>query len=794
MNPRQSILARHNNKQEINETRMKSKITWIRRSQRVIRMVSELHRLGFQSLRIFPYFYQYREWQVCIAPKLTLADFDPMTPENKGEWVIYSASNEYKYFGWTDVKHDDARGLAEKFITRYPNLVALGQGRDWEYAGWLCELLSVLEHDDGNWLPVLSSDGFLTNFGFFNTSPICDGFCLPMESDFLAPPATKEDKWPYRPAKSGDWEVLLLPERHIVVPLSLGYSKEEMQRIKQGFVPSEMEQKWFIYYDNGILWLHRSWTGFCIYRIHIAPAGDGFCVTFAEINRDKDQYLQADDDYDRKLIAYLIDLILLGKDSSYPESPDSDRDNLIKQWSFSGNGAMSSSGLEAGLHLAMQPNYLGSPQVVSDALVPFFETVIGRRAYLHNKSAPEVTYEDVLNQNKRLSNIFGGLDTEYTYIPGWHTVDQLGQEVIRHFNLDPDYCASEELYFIVTEGLSSVSMTINQLLDAYFKDKTTLWNDALVQLNKLHGFVVAVLMGTYSALYPGKALQDFTWRLKAPLSRDVADISGGSEMPLPNIQTDRKEIVADSPNPKNDTNPEISLKANMKSQHLDAEQNKGSALIDRRKVYHPRPDDKGEPVKIYHPTPLKPMSAFNDPSQYAVMLPDGQSPALLNGIDFQPWQTAPKTLKEWVHVEGQVDMKEPALTPKHGKKLAAGVVTIEPDGRFWLVAPTNAFGGYKATFPKGRLEPGMSLQATAIKEAYEEVGLQVEITGLIGDFERTTTITRYYTARRISGLPTQMDWESQAVLLVPKPQLLKVLNHANDHAVIQALIKLDTTA
>ena len=65
---------------------------------------------------------------------------------------------------------------------------------------------------------------------------------------------------------------------------------------------------------------------------------------------------------------------------------------------------------------------------------------------------------------------------------------------------------------------------------------------------------------------------------------------------------------------------------------------------------------------------------------------------------------------------------------------------------------------------------------------------------MIGDFERTTTITRYYTARRTGGLPTQMEWESQAVMLVPKPRLLKVLNHANDHAVIHALDKLSTTA
>jgi ADP-ribose pyrophosphatase YjhB (NUDIX family) len=207
-------------------------------------------------------------------------------------------------------------------------------------------------------------------------------------------------------------------------------------------------------------------------------------------------------------------------------------------------------------------------------------------------------------------------------------------------------------------------------------------------------------------------------------------------------------------------------------------------------VFHPSRNDKGERVIISCPTATTPMSAFGDPDGYAVMLPNGQAPESLNGIAFQPWQDVPQSLVEWTQAEGQAKLEEPTFTPKHGKKLAAGVVIIEPDGRFWLVAPTNTFGGYKATFPKGRLEPGMTPQVTAIKEAYEEAGLQVQITAYIGDFERSTTLTRYYLGRRIGGLPTQMHWESQAVMLVPKAQLFSVLNHPNDHAVIDALNKL----
>ena len=118
-----------------------------------------------------------------------------------------------------------------------------------------------------------------------------------------------------------------------------------------------------------------------------------------------------------------------------------------------------------------------------------------------------------------------------------------------------------------------------------------------------------------------------------------------------------------------------------------------------------------------------------------------------------------------------------------GREPAAGVVIEEPDGRVWLVNPTNGFAGYTATFPKGRADDGLTLQATAIKEAFEESGLQVRIIGLIGDVERSQTVTRYYRARRVGGTPAAMGWETQAVQLVPKADILAALNQAVDHVV-----------
>jgi len=132
---------------------MKSKIDWIRRSQRVIRMVSELHRMGHQRLRIMPYLHPLA-WRLAVAPRDVFFSNGIAFPISKlNDEAVYSSASGNHYFAWEDAKHDDARALAEKFLTRFPSLSERGSGRDWEYAGWLSELLGVLEH--GDLLPVV---------------------------------------------------------------------------------------------------------------------------------------------------------------------------------------------------------------------------------------------------------------------------------------------------------------------------------------------------------------------------------------------------------------------------------------------------------------------------------------------------------------------------------------------------------------------------------------------------------------------------------------------------------------
>lgn len=196
---------------------------------------------------------------------------------------------------------------------------------------------------------------------------------------------------------------------------------------------------------------------------------------------------------------------------------------------------------------------------------------------------------------------------------------------------------------------------------------------------------------------------------------------------------------------------------------------------------HPKPDEWGKPVAIAAPTAPTPLEHWLDRRLGATVIPGGAVPPALNGIPFAPWREAPRSDAGWIALAGREDaFDEPPFAPAPGRRVAAGVVILEDDGRVWVVHPSNGFGGYPATFPKGTLDPGMRLRAAAIREAHEESGLHVVLTGFLMDLTRSRSRTRYYLGRRVGGCPSDMGWESQAVSLLPRAQLGQVLLNPND--------------
>ena len=204
--------------------------------------------------------------------------------------------------------------------------------------------------------------------------------------------------------------------------------------------------------------------------------------------------------------------------------------------------------------------------------------------------------------------------------------------------------------------------------------------------------------------------------------------------------------------------------------------------------YRPKFDDHGRKVTIVSPSNPSPLSNWAEAGQVATVTPGGEMPNIVNGLVIARWQDVPTDTEDWESLAARHPIDEPPFFPTAHKKHAAGVVVEESDGRVWLVSPTNRYGGYANTFPKGTCDVGMSRQATAIKEAFEESGLKVELTGYLADSDRSLSFTRYYRARRVGGNPADMGWESQAVHLVPKNRLVKFLTHHNDLPLLDVLL------
>ncbi len=120
------------------------------------------------------------------------------------------------------------------------------------------------------------------------------------------------------PATRSAWKNTPLPEQRAELPYARSFTAAEYERLRRGLVPQQMEDKWFAFYEAPWLFLHRSWTGLCIYGVELREEGDGAVVVGAWANRAPDEYRETEADHDAKILAFLIDRLLLGLPATFP--------------------------------------------------------------------------------------------------------------------------------------------------------------------------------------------------------------------------------------------------------------------------------------------------------------------------------------------------------------------------------------------------------------------------------------------------------------------------------------------
>ncbi|WP_191971853.1 hypothetical protein [Streptomyces luteolifulvus] len=92
------------------------------------------------------------------------------------------------------------------------------------------------------------------------------------------------------------------------------WTDEDWDRIRRGYRARDMDEKWNVFVEADVVFMHRSWTGHGIYEASFAPvAGGGSRIASAVVEADGQRYRSMGDEYDRLMMELVISAIVLGE-------------------------------------------------------------------------------------------------------------------------------------------------------------------------------------------------------------------------------------------------------------------------------------------------------------------------------------------------------------------------------------------------------------------------------------------------------------------------------------------------
>jgi ADP-ribosylglycohydrolase len=133
------------------------------------------------------------------------------------------------------------------------------------------------------------------------------------------------------------------------IEIDLKFNTGQFSKIIRGLIPDEMEDKWFIFYEDGWLYFHRSWTGLGIYKAKIEIEETGYSIKEFWAERNQENYGSENDDEDIQNFTFLIARGLLGMDvrEIYSKGNIQSETDAIKGWSNFGNLLFTNHGVDS---------------------------------------------------------------------------------------------------------------------------------------------------------------------------------------------------------------------------------------------------------------------------------------------------------------------------------------------------------------------------------------------------------------------------------------------------------------
>ncbi|MDO9185371.1 MAG: hypothetical protein Q7W13_05110 [Bacteroidia bacterium] len=96
------------------------------------------------------------------------------------------------------------------------------------------------------------------------------------------------------------------PDKFVEDNISVVISSGEFELFEKGVFAPNMDSKWHIFVNSNNLYLARSWTNICIYKIPFEKFGDHVYLKKFYVNRVTDQYSSTDVEFDKTLLLRIL--------------------------------------------------------------------------------------------------------------------------------------------------------------------------------------------------------------------------------------------------------------------------------------------------------------------------------------------------------------------------------------------------------------------------------------------------------------------------------------------------------
>jgi hypothetical protein len=117
-------------------------------ARKLMLMVGELHRMGYQKIRFYPHIGGAGYWRyilTVVKDRRVEPEWDPSPEEKRTVWnSLGDGELRASLYGWGDQVEDTPERLARRFLAAFKTIKRLGKGKDQKYANWYRNVLEKI--------------------------------------------------------------------------------------------------------------------------------------------------------------------------------------------------------------------------------------------------------------------------------------------------------------------------------------------------------------------------------------------------------------------------------------------------------------------------------------------------------------------------------------------------------------------------------------------------------------------------------------------------------------------------